>query len=69
MAMPLRERGHLARRVPLGGLEARAPRHGKHGDEAARRLWCDDTVYCDARWTMKHGKWRVGGQRLAVERD
>ena len=24
------ERGHLARRVPLGGLEARAPRHGEH---------------------------------------
>ena len=28
------ERGHLARGVPLGGLEARAPRHGDHGDDA-----------------------------------
>ncbi len=38
MGMPLWERGHLARRVPLSGLEARAPRHGKRGDEAAKRL-------------------------------
>ena len=30
------ERGHLARRVPLGGLEARAPRHGNHGGDAGK---------------------------------